>query len=137
MYNFIYLLIFGCVGSLLLCENFSSCSGRELLFIGMRGLHIAVASFVGGTSSRERELQRFDARASLLHGTWDLPGPGMEPVSPALAGKPSSTALQGSPTVSTFCSFSPPMSDNSFLYLDHPSPQNSPHLLELLSHVLA
>ena len=44
--SFIYLLIFGCVGSLLLCENFSSCSGRELLFIGMRGLHIAVASFV-------------------------------------------------------------------------------------------
>ena len=26
------------------------------------------------------------AHASLLHGTWDLPGPGIDPVSPALAG---------------------------------------------------
>ena len=35
------------------------------------------------------------ARAQLLHGLWDLPGPGIEPVSPALAGRFLSTAPPG------------------------------------------
>ena len=44
---FIYLFIFGCVGSLLLRVGFlSSCSERGLLFIVVRGLLIAVASLV-------------------------------------------------------------------------------------------
>ena len=34
----------------------------------------------------ERRLSSCGARALLLHSMWDLPGPGIEPVSPALGG---------------------------------------------------
>ena len=34
-----------------------------------------------------RGLSSCGAQASLLHGMWDLLGPGLEPVSPALAGR--------------------------------------------------
>ena len=34
----------------------------------------------------ERRLSSCGARTKLLHGMWDLPGPGIEPMSPALAG---------------------------------------------------
>ena len=47
-YLFIYLFIFGCVGSLLLHAGFlfSSCSERGLLFVAVHRPLIAVASFV-------------------------------------------------------------------------------------------
>ena len=35
----------------------------------------------------------------MLHGMWDLPRPGLEPVSPALAGRFSTTAPPGKPKV--------------------------------------
>ena len=38
------------------------------------------------TWALERRLSSCGARALLLHGMWDLPRPGLEPVSPALAG---------------------------------------------------
>ena len=34
----------------------------------------------------ERRLSSCGAWASLLRGMWDLPGPGLEPMSPALSG---------------------------------------------------
>ena len=37
------------------------------------------------------------AVAQLLRGMWDLPRPGLEPVSPALAGRLSTTAPPGKP----------------------------------------
>ena len=56
-------------------------------------MYQAWASVVGtrGPSSRgslalECKLSSCGARALLLRGMWDLPGPGLEPVSPALAG---------------------------------------------------
>ena len=39
-----------------------------------------------GSWAVERRLSSCGAWAQLLHGTWDLPGPGLKPVSPALAG---------------------------------------------------
>ena len=39
-----------------------------------------------GSRALERRLSSCGARAQLLRGMWDLPGPGLEPVSPALAG---------------------------------------------------
>ena len=39
------------------------------------------------TSSRRAGFSSCGARAYLLHGMWSLPGPGLEPVSPALAGR--------------------------------------------------
>ena len=50
-----------------------------------------------GTRALERRLSSCGARAYLLHGTWDLPGPGLEPVSPALAGGFLTTAPPGKP----------------------------------------
>ena len=45
---FIYLfIIFGCIGSSLLCTGVSSCGERGLLFIAVRGLLIAVPSRCG------------------------------------------------------------------------------------------
>ena len=47
IYLFIYLFIFGCVGSLVLhARAFSSCGERGLLFVEVRGLLVAVASLV-------------------------------------------------------------------------------------------
>ena len=39
-----------------------------------------------GLQALERRLSSCGTRASLLRGMWDLPGPGLKPVSPALAG---------------------------------------------------
>ena len=85
---------------------FSSCVERGLLFVAVRGLLIACDGFscgaraLGtqasvvvarglrscGSRALERRLSSCGTRASLLHGMWDLPGPGIEPVSPALTG---------------------------------------------------
>ena len=50
-----------------------------------------------GARALERRLSRCGAQALLLCGTWDLPGPGLELVSPALAGGHLTTVPQGSP----------------------------------------
>ena len=39
-----------------------------------------------GPRALEHRLSSCGAQAELLRGMWDLPGPGIEPVSPALAG---------------------------------------------------
>ena len=46
IYLFIYLFIFGCVGSSVRARAFSSCGKRGLLFIAVRRLLIVVASLV-------------------------------------------------------------------------------------------
>ena len=51
-----------------------------------------------GTRALERRFSSCGARALLLHGMWDLPGPGLEPVSPALAGGFFTTAPPGKPS---------------------------------------
>ena len=44
-----------------------------------------------------RRLSSCGSRAHLLRGMWDLPRPGLEPASPALAGRFSTTAPPGKP----------------------------------------
>ena len=45
--KFIYLFIFGCIGSSLLCAGFlSSCGEQGLLFVAVHGLLIVVAPLV-------------------------------------------------------------------------------------------
>ena len=44
-----------------------------------------------------RRLSSRGSRAQLLRGMWDLPRPGLEPVSPALAGRFLTTAPPGKP----------------------------------------
>ena len=50
-----------------------------------------------GSQSLEYRLNSCGAEAYLLHCIWDLPGSGIEPVSPALAGRFSTTEPLGKP----------------------------------------
>ena len=57
-----------------------------------------------GSRAVEHRLSSCGARAQLLRGMWDLPRPGLEPVSPALAGGLSTTAPPGKPYVQFYIS---------------------------------
>ena len=55
-----------------------------------------------GSRALERRLSSCGTRAQLLRGMWDLPGTGLEPVSPALAGGFLTTEPPGKPTFELF-----------------------------------
>ena len=76
---------------------FSSCGGRGPLLITVRGPLTVVASLVAEHRLQTRRLSNCGSRAQSLRGMWDLPRPGLEPVSPALAGRFSTTAPPGKP----------------------------------------
>ena len=76
---------------------FSSCSKWRPLFIAVRGPLTIAASLVAEHRLQTLRLSSCGSQAQLLHGMWDLPGPGLEPVSPALAGGFSTTAPPGKP----------------------------------------
>ena len=75
----------------------SNCSKRGPLFIAVRGPLTIVASLVVEHRLQTRRLGSCGTRAQLLCGMWDLPRPGLEPASPALAGRFSITAPPGKP----------------------------------------
>ena len=66
---------------------FSSCGKRGPLFIAVRGPLTIAASLVAEHRLQTHRLSNCGSRAQLLRGIWDLPRPGLEPVSPALAGR--------------------------------------------------
>ena len=76
---------------------FSSCGKRGPLFIAVRGPLTIAASLVVEHRLQMRRLSSCGSRAQLLRGMWDLPRPGLEPVSPALAGGFLTTAPRGKP----------------------------------------
>ena len=76
---------------------FSSCGKRGPLFIAVHGPFTIAACLVAEHRLQTRRLSNCGSRAQLLHGMWDLPRPGHEPVSPALAGRFSTTAPPGKP----------------------------------------
>ena len=76
---------------------FCSCGKRGPLFIAVRGPLTIVASLVAEHRLQTRRLSNYGSRAQPLRGMWDLPRPGLEPVSPALAGRLSTTAPPGKP----------------------------------------
>ena len=76
---------------------FSSCGKRGPLFIAMCGPLTIVASLVAEHTLQTCRLSSCGSQAQLLRGMWDLPRPGLEPVSPALAGRFSTTAPPGKP----------------------------------------
>ena len=65
---------------------FSSCGKWGPLFIAMHGPLTIAASLVAENRLQTCRLSNCGSRAQLLRGMWDLPGPGLEPVSHALAG---------------------------------------------------
>ena len=76
---------------------FPSCGKWGPLFIAVHGPLTVAASLVAEHRLQMRRLSNCGSRAQLLRGMWDLPRPGPEPVSPALAGRFSTTAPPGKP----------------------------------------
>ena len=95
-YLSIYLSIFGCVGSSFLCKGFLQL--RQVGATLHRGARASLSwPFVAEHRLQTRRLSSCGARAQLLRGMWDPPRPGLEPMSPALAGRFSTTAPPGKP----------------------------------------
>ena len=94
----IFIYLFLAVLGLRFCARaFSSRGKRGPLFIAVRGPLTIAASLVAEHRLQTRRLSSCGSRAQLLRGMWDLPRPGLEPVSPALAGRLSTTAPRGKP----------------------------------------
>ena len=82
--------ILGCVGSSSLCEGpLQLWRAGATLHRSERAPHYRDLSCCGA--------QAPDAQAQPLRSMWDPPRPGLEPVSPALAGRFSTTATPGKP----------------------------------------
>ena len=83
------------------CGGFSCCGaqalGAQASVVVARGLSSC------GLRALEHRLSNCGSRAQLLHSLWDLPRPGLEPVSPALAGRFLTTPPPGKSSVFSFC----------------------------------
>ena len=64
----------------------SSCGEQGPLFVAVRGPLTIAAPPVAEHRLQTRRLSSYGSRAQLLRGMWDLPRPGLEPLSPALEG---------------------------------------------------
>ena len=95
-FNFTYLFM-AVLGLRFCARAFSSCGKRGPHFIAVRGPLTVAASLVAEQRLQTRRLSNCGSRAQLLCGMWDLPRPGLEPVSPASAGRLSTTAPPGKP----------------------------------------
>ena len=94
--KFIYLFM-AVLGLRFCARAFSSCGKRGPLFIVVRGPHTIAVSLVAEHRLQMRRLSSCGSWAQPLRGMWDLPRAGLEPVSPALAGRFSTTAPPGKP----------------------------------------
>ena len=86
------------------CGLSSSCRERGPPLVAAHGLLLPLASLAAERSWRARGLPCCGAQAYLLCGTWALPRPGTEPVSPALAGGFLTARPSGKPTLSAVMS---------------------------------
>ena len=96
---FIYVCMYVCMAVLGLrfcARAFSSCGKRGPLFIAVRGPLIAKHRL------QTRRLSNRGSRAESLRGMWDPPRPGLEPASPASAGRLPTTAPPGKPHSNIF-----------------------------------
>ena len=87
----------GVLGLRFCARAFSSCGKWGPLFIAVRGPLTIAASLVAEHRLQARRLSNCGSRTQLLRGMWDLPRPGLEPASPALAGRFSTTVPPGKP----------------------------------------
>ena len=94
----LFIYLFMAVLGLRFCVRaFSSCGKWGPLFIAVRGSLTIAASLVAEHRLQTRRLSNCGSWAQWLRGMWDLPRPGLEPVSPALAGRFLTTAPPGKP----------------------------------------
>ena len=101
IYKFIYLFL-AVLGLRFCARAFSSCSEWGPLFITVHGPLTIAASHVAEHRFQMRRLSSCGSWAQLLRGMWDLPRPGLKPLSPALAGRFSTTAPPGKPLLGDF-----------------------------------
>ena len=99
---FLFCFVLTVLGLRFCARAFSSRGKRGPLFITMRGPLTIAASLVAEHRLQTRRLSNCGSRAQLLRGMWDPPRPGLEPVSPALAGGLSTTAPPGKPANGVF-----------------------------------
>ena len=85
------------LGPRLCAMALSSCGKWGPLLIAVRGPLTVAASLVVEHRLQTRRLSNCGSRAQPLRGMWDPPRPGPEPVSPASAGRLSTTAPPGKP----------------------------------------
>ena len=104
IYLFIYLFL-AVLGLRFCARAFCSCGKWGPLFIAVRGPLTVAASLVAEQRLQTRRLSSCGSQAQLLRGTWDPPRPGLEPVSPASAGRFSTTAPPGKPLCLTLRNF--------------------------------
>ena len=98
LFIYLFLAVLGLLFELGFCARaFPSCGEWGPLFIMVCGPLTVAASPVVEHKLQTRRLSSCGSRAQLLRGMWDLPRPGLEPVSPALAGRLSTTAPPGKP----------------------------------------
>ena len=95
----IYLLILAVLGLRFRARAFPSCGEQRPLLIAVRRPLTIAASLVAEHRLQTRRLSSCGPWAQLLRGMWDPPRPGPEPVSPALAGRLSTTAPPGKPWI--------------------------------------
>ena len=101
IYLFIYLFL-AVLGLRFCARAFSSCGKRGPLFIAVRGPPTIAASLVAEHKLQTHRLSSCGSRAQFFRGMWNLPRPGLEPVSPALAGGFSTTVPPGKPLKLSF-----------------------------------
>ena len=80
-----------------------SCGKWGPLFIAVRGPLTVAASLIAEHRLQMCRLSSCGSRAQPLHGTQDPPRPGLEPASPALAGRLSTTAPPRKPLSTLLC----------------------------------
>ena len=96
-YLFIIFLFLAVLGLCFCARALSSCGEWGPLFIAVRGPLTIAASPVAEHRLQTPRPSSRGSRAQPLCGTWDPPRPGLEPVPPALAGRPPTTAPPGKP----------------------------------------
>ena len=169
----VHVFIFGCAGSpslsagflylqragVALCgrERASPCGGPSCCRAWALGVRISVVTADGlsicGSRALEHRLSSCGAQDSLLCSMWDLPGPRIEPMPPALAGESLITGPPGKPLIFFFllCAhivlkfyfFDKLISQLIFkvhlffLMLRHCMVSSSPHLREIGKHLVS
>ena len=97
IYLFLAALGLRCCARASHCGGFCCCGAQAL---GARASGVVACGLRScGSRALEHRLSSCGARASLLHGMWHLPRPGLEPMSPALVGGFLTTELPGKPLV--------------------------------------
>ena len=81
---------------------FSSCGKWGPLLITVCGPLIIAASLAAEHRLQTCRLSNCGSRAQSLRGIWDPPRPGLEPASPASAGRLSTTTPPGKPQIPNF-----------------------------------